>query len=402
MAEKSLHALRIDRATPPSGQPGRSRRWHRPLLWGSAILLLAGGILFLQSTKPQEVETAQVSLAWPSQALTLLNATGYVVADTKAAVASKATGRLEWLGVREGSAVKAGDIIARLENTDMQAQLNQARANVLAARARYEQARAERIDADFQLKRQQDLASRNFVAQAAVDAARNRAQQAAAGERANAALITMNEAVVANAQVMLDNTIIRAPFSGVVLTKEADVGDVVAPFNASSNSKGAVVTMADLGTLEVEADVSETSLAKAKVGQPVVIQLDALPDLRLAGTVARIVPTVDRSKATVKFKIRFDEKDPRILPDMGAKIAFLERPLNSDERQPRLAVNLAAIRNGQAFVLASGVASARKVETGARLGELIEVRSGLKAGEMVILKPADTLRDGSKVVEKKA
>lgn len=402
MAEKSLHALRIDRAAPPSGQPGPTRRWRRPLLWGGAILLLVGGILFLQSTKPQEVETAQVSLAWPSQALTLLNATGYVVADTKAAVASKATGRLEWLGVREGSAVKAGDIIARLENTDMQAQLNQARANVLAARARYEQARAERIDADFQLKRQQDLASRNFVAQAAVDAARNRAQQAAAGEGANAALITMNEAVVANAQVMLDNTIIRAPFSGVVLTKEADVGDVVAPFNASSNSKGAVVTMADLGTLEVEADVSETSLARAKVGQPVEIQLDALPDLRLAGTVARIVPTVDRSKATVKFKIRFDEKDPRILPDMGAKIAFLERPLKSDERQPRLAVNPAAIRNGQAFVLASGVASARKVETGARLGELIEVRSGLKAGETVILKPADTLGDGSKVVEKKA
>ncbi|MBE9609768.1 efflux RND transporter periplasmic adaptor subunit [Chitinilyticum piscinae] len=396
MPETDLSALRIERAGAAASSKARPR-WLRPLLGLALLALASAAYLAHRHTSAVRVQTATVTLAWPAQGLTLLNATGYVVADTKAAVASKATGRLEWLGVREGSSVKAGEVIARLENSDMQAQLSQARANVLAARARFEQARAERIDAEFQLKRQQDLASRNFVAQAAVDAARNRAQQAAAGEKAQAALIQMNEAVVRNAEVALDNTIIRAPFSGVVLTKEADVGDVVAPFNASSNSKGAVVTMADLATLEVEADVSETSLAKARVGQPVEIRLDALPDLRLAGTVARLVPTVDRSKATVKFKIRFDDGDPRILPDMSAKIAFLERALRSDERQPRLAIAASAVRDGKVFVIQDGHASGRTVASGQKLGDLLEIRSGLKAGDVVIANPPAGLTDGSRV-----
>lgn len=397
MDQNPLDSLRIDRKPPPA------RRKGRKLVWLAAGLIVLGalGVLSLQG-KPSEVQTARVTQAWPAQAITLVNATGYVVADTKASVASKGTGRLEWIGVREGSRVKAGEVLARLENSDIKAQIAQAVANIEAAKARQKQAEAELMDAEFNLKRQNDLKAQGFVAQSAVDAAQNRARQAVANVAAQAALVRATEATLVEARVAMDNTIIRAPFAGVVLTKQADVGDVVAPFAASTASKGAVVTMADLETLEVEADVSETNLAKAKLDQACEIQLDALPELRLTGRVARIVPTVDRSKATVKFKIRFEERDPRVLPDMSAKVAFLERPLKPDERQPRLAVHGDALRGDTVFVVENGLAQARKVETGGKLGDLVEVKSGLKNGDIVVLKPDDKLKDGAKVVEKKS
>lgn len=398
MNQDALETLRLHRNAPvPPRNP-----WPRRLLIGVAALALAGGVIFIQARKPLEVETARVTTAWPSQGLTLLNATGYVVADTKASVASKGTGRIEWLGVREGSMVKAGEVIARMENADIRAQLAQREASIESARAALAQAEAEHIDADFNFKRQQDLKAQGFVAQSAVDAAQNRARQALAAVAAQRAAIRAAEAAAAEVRVALDNTVIRAPFAGVVLTKQADVGDVVTPLSASTNSKAAVVTMADLSTLEIEADVSETSLARARVDQPVEIQLDALPGLRLAGHVSRIVPTVDRSRATVKFKIRFDEKDARVLPDMSARVAFLERVLKPEERTPRLAVNPAALVEGRAFVLSGDLAEARQVSTGKPLGELIEIRSGLKADELVILKPPARLENGSRVVEKKS
>lgn len=401
MTQDALDSLRIDRKAAPRQRKHRRYGW---LLLALAIVIIAGALAL--HGKTIDVQTARVTLAWPSQAITQLNATGYVVADTKAAVASKGAGRLEWLGVREGSAVQAGQIIARLENSDVKAQVAQAQANVEVARARLKQAEADQIDADYNLKRQQELKAQAFVAQSAVDAAENRARQAHATVGAQAASVRAAEAALAEARVALDNTIIRAPFAGVVLTKQADVGDVVAPFNASADSKGAVVTMADLNTLEVEADVSETSLAKAHIDQPVEIQLDALPELRLAGHVTRIVPTVDRSKATVKFKIQFDEHDKRVLPDMSAKLAFLSRALRPDERQPRLAVHADAIReNGgdnTVFVVENGIAHARKLTLGEKLGDLREVKSGLKEDEIVVLKPGDALKDGAKVTEKKS
>ncbi|MEN3109622.1 efflux RND transporter periplasmic adaptor subunit [Uliginosibacterium paludis] len=398
MNQDALETLRLHRNAPvPPRNP-----WPHRLLIGVAALALAGGVIFIQARKPLEVETARVTTAWPSQGLTLLNATGYVVADTKASVASKGTGRIEWLGVREGSMVKAGEVIARMENADIRAQLAQREASIESARAALAQAEAEHIDADFNFKRQQDLKAQGFVAQSAVDAAQNRARQALAAVAAQRAAIRAAEAAAAEVRVALDNTVIRAPFAGVVLTKQADVGDVVTPLSASTNSKAAVVTMADLSTLEIEADVSETSLARARVDQPVEIQLDALPGLRLAGHVSRIVPTVDRSRATVKFKIRFDEKDARVLPDMSARVAFLERVLKPEERTPRLAVNPAALVEGRAFVLSGDLAEARQVSTGKPLGELIEIRSGLKADELVILKPPARLETGSRVVEKKS
>ncbi|MDP5240219.1 efflux RND transporter periplasmic adaptor subunit [Uliginosibacterium sp. 31-16] len=398
MSQDALETLKIDRSA-PARKRGPSRK---PWFVGALVVALVAAGFALSSRQALEVETARVAQAWPSQGITALNATGYVVADTKASVASKTTGRLEWLGVREGSPVRAGEVIARMENADIRAQLAQREADVESARARVKQGEAEQMDADFNLKRQQDLKAQGFVAQAAVDAAQNRAQQARATIAAQQAAVRASLAAVAEIRVTLDNSVIRAPFAGVVLTKQADVGDVVTPLSASSNSKAAVVTMADLSTLEIEADVSETNLARARVDQPVEIQLDALPELRLLGRVSRIVPTVDRSKATVKFKIRFDEKDARVLPDMSARVAFLERPLRPDERTPRLAVNPAAVVEGKVFVFRDGIARTLPVSTGDRLGDLIEVKSGLQAGDIVILNPSARLQDGGKVVEKKS
>jgi RND family efflux transporter MFP subunit len=199
----------------------------------------------------------------------------------------------------------------------------------------------------------------------------------------------------------VDQTVIRAPFDGVVLTKSANVGDVVTPFSSALDTKGAVVTMADMSTLEVEADVSESNLAKVKVGQPCEVQLDALPGMRLRASVSRMVPTVDRSKATVLVKVQFLDKDPRILPDMTAKVSFLEKEVPEDQREPVTAVQPAAIveRKGRkvAFVVANGQAVETPVETAGTLGDLVRVANGLVPGQKVVLAPKETLRDGARV-----
>ncbi|NDF04175.1 MAG: efflux RND transporter periplasmic adaptor subunit [Betaproteobacteria bacterium] len=200
---------------------------------------------------------------------------------------------------------------------------------------------------------------------------------------------------------MAFNTEIRAPFDGVVLTKNANVGDNITPFSSAVDSKGAVVTIADMTTLEVEADVSESSVAKLTIGQPVEIGLDALPNERFLGKVARMVPTIDRAKATRLVKLQFVEIDERVLPDMSAKVAFLQRPLTADERKPVLAVNRAAVREEGArreiYVLRQDRLETLELpETAPVLGDLAVV-PGLKAGDRVVLRPASGLRDGQRV-----
>ena len=345
-----------------------------------------------------EVEQTTVTLTYPYQAYTILNATGYVVAQRKASVASKATGRLEWLGVAEGSRVKKGQIIARLESQDVAATRDQAAANVNVARANLEQAKAEQQDAQRQLKRTEDLLAQNFVSPAAFDAAVARADKARAAVGSAQAAVVAAEANRRVAGVGVEQTVIRAPFDGVVLTKNANVGDTITPFSSALDTKGAVVTMADMSTLEVEADVSESNLQKVKIGQPCEIELDAVPDARFQGSVSRMVPTVDRSKATVTTKISFLELDPRILPDMSAKVAFLSEPVPPEQRAARPAVNAAAIveRGGRSvvFVVRDRRVSTVPVDTGSRIGDVIELKQGPKPGEKVVLRPPGKLKDG--------
>jgi len=399
-----LSRLKINRgkaAASTRGQPRARRRLLLPVSLVIAAVVAGAAVYYRLASAPIEVETVAVTMAYPSQSFTVLNATGYVVAQRKAAVASKATGRLVWLGVQEGSRVKQDDVIARLEDLDVKATREQAAANVQVARANLTQGQAELKDAESALNRSQGLLADGFVSQAAHDIAIARHAKAAAQIASLQAGIAAAVANLRGAQVAVEQTLIRAPFDGVVLTKAANVGDIVTPFSSALDSKGAVVTMADMTTLEVEADVSESSLSKVKIGQPVEIQLDALPDKRFRGEVSRTVPTVDRSKATVMTKIRFLDPDPRVLPEMSAKASFLSKEIGDGERVARPALNPAAIakRGGSdvVFVVKEGRLAEVPVETGAAIGDLVEIRRGPQPGEIVVLKPLAKFHNGTAV-----
>ncbi len=399
MAE-DLSRLKIDK----SAQALRPSR-RRALLLPALILLVAvclAALYLLGVLKPAAaVQTASASFVYPSQNFTVLNASGYIVAQRKAAVASKATGRLTSLWVEEGSRVARGQVIAQLENDDAEASRAQAAANLSVSRASLNQAKTALEDAARDYDRNRRLLEKGIIARSAFDLAETRYRSAQAAVAGAEAAIRAAEAGLQGASVALEYTRIRAPFDAVVLTKNADIGDIVTPLGAAANAKAAVVTIADLGSLVVEVDVSEANIGRVTVGQPCEIQLDAMPDERFPGRVHMIVPTVDRSKAAVMVKVRFLNTDLRRLPDMSAKVAFLSRPVGPDEAKPRLGVPRAAVvkRGGRpvVYVVRGDRVRATDIRTGRGLGEMIEVTGGLKAGEKVVVNPPAALGDGGRI-----
>ena len=393
-----LSKLRIERGLAPVRRR-RRRKWLTLGILGAIVV--AAIVVYSLQPKVPTVQTTPIVTTYPSQQFVVLNATGYVVAQRKAAISSKATGRLEWLGVAEGSRVKAGDVIARIDDRDVVAQAQSAEANVRAARASVAQAEVERDNAQVELKRNQDLVSKGFISQSALDTAKARYDRAVAGVASAQASLNAAIAGARNAEVAVDYTQIRAPFDGVILSKTANVGDLVTPFSSATDSKGAVVSMADMSTLEVEADVSESSLSKVHVGQPAEIVLDALPDMRFRGHISRMVPTVDRAKATVMTKVRFDAIDPRVLPEMSAKVGFLSQEVTAEQQKPLVAVNPDAVvtRNGRTmvFVLRDDKAVAVPVTPGTRIGDVTSITGSVKSGEKAVLHPPETLADGMAV-----
>ena len=393
-----LAKLRIDRTIAPI----RRRRRRRFLVLVILVVLAAGGAAaYWLKPHPAVVSTTPIVVTYPSQQYVVLNATGYVVAQRKAAISSKATGRLEWLGVAEGSRVKAGDVIARIDNRDVVAQAQAAEAAVRAARANVTQAQVERDNAQVEYRRSQELVGKGFISQSALDTAKARVDRARAAVASAQAGLNSALANARNAQVAVDYTEIRAPFDGVILSKSANVGDLVTPFSNATDSKGAVVSMADMSTLEVEADVSESSLAKVHVGQPAEIVLDALPDVRFRGHISRIVPTVDRAKATVMTKVRFDAIDPRVLPEMSAKVSFLSQEVTAEQQKPLVAVASDAIvqRDGRSvvYVVRDGRAVEAPVTPGAKIGDTTAVAGDVKPGEKAVAHPSPALRRGAPV-----
>src|SRR2546421_2296352 len=385
-----LSALRIDRAADPAAPTPGVRRWLVIGLPVGGVVVLAAVLLAtsgaLGSAVP--VRLTPATLVSPMRSGAVLVASGYVVAQRKAAVASKGTGRLVYLGVVEGDRVRAGQVIARVEDADVKAQLAQAQANVQVSRA-------ELHDAERSLARERLLSDSGFSSQASLDAAEARYERVRAG-------IAAAEAAVEAAQVALENTVVRAPFDGTVLTKNADVGEVVAPLAASAFSKSAVVTVADLRSLQVEADVAESNLEAISPDQPCEIVLDAYPDVRYPGVVAKIVPTADRAKATVQVKVAFRAYDARVLPEMSAKVHFLPRPTRvAVDTQPVLVVPGTAVaeRNGRSvvFVVEAGRAVEVPVVVGRQLGSSVAVREGLHPGALVVDSVGARLRGGAKV-----
>lgn len=399
MPSSDLQDLRIRR----TARPGPRRR---RLVWGllaaAAVIALAAaawraGVL----TPAIEVRTAVVQQVYASQGFTLLNASGYVVADRKSAVASKLTGRLVALNVEEGSRVKEGEVIARLENRDAIAARERAAQNVRAAGHNLEQARAELINATRDYDRKRALVERGTIARSVYDTAEARYRSASAVVDALTAALAAAQAALQEAAIQLEYTNIRAPFDGVVLTKNADVGDIVTPLAATADAKAAVVTVADMSSLLVQVDVSESNIARVRIGQPCEIRLDAFPDTRFPGRVHMILPTADRTKASITVKVAFRERSPAVLPEMSAKVAFLEREPAPDEREPFTAVPAGAVvaddGADRVYVVADGRATAVPVRVGRRSGQSVELLQGPPIGARVVAAPPDGLRDGARV-----
>ncbi len=399
MAEEDLSKLRIEKASVSARRIKRKRYGFMIF----AVLLLAGGVLLYRTgvlLPAVDVRVTSVQKIYPSQTFTLLNASGYVVAQRKAALASKITGRLIYLAVEEGSEIKEGDLVARLENEDAHAARDRAKANVEVARLNLNEARAELEDARSSYARRKRVVEKGMVSELELDAAEARYKKAVAVLAARESALIASQAALKEAQVTVEYASIRSPFDAVVLTKDADVGDIVTPLGAAANAKAAVVSIADMDSLQVEADVSESNIEQVRVGQPCEIELDAFPNERFKGHVHMIVPTADRSKASIMVKVAFEKRDPRILPEMSAKVAFLARDIEEGEEKPVTAVLSQAVaeleREPFVFVVKDNRAEKRSVRVGRALGSYSEIVDGVKVGDKVVLEPGK-LKDGAKV-----
>ncbi|MBL7999603.1 MAG: efflux RND transporter periplasmic adaptor subunit [Candidatus Kapabacteria bacterium] len=399
-----LSSLRINR-NPQQDYSGGSRRWWKIPLLTVVVLLIAGAAyswFSSSSLNAVEVDAAVATLSSPSQENAVLTASGYVVAQRKAAVSSKVVGRLVALNVIEGDVVRTGQVIGRLESADIEAQLAQQRASVAMANADKENAEADLAEARRELERIEPLALQGASTKQQRDMAASRVAKAEAFLRTRSAAIAVQEAAIRAAQVQLENTLIRAPFDGTVLTKNANVGEVLTTMGASAGSRGALVTLADMSSLEVEADVSESQIQKIIPGQPCEITLNAYSDKRYQGVVSKIIPTADRSKATVLVKVRFTNKDDNVLPEMAAKVLFMKpESQTSTNESPKLSVPVSAVveRGGQRviYVIEGGKAREQAVQTGAVANGFVVITSGVASGATYITTPPADMKNGTAV-----
>ena len=385
-----LSRLRIDRPEPTHRTAGGGRVG----LWIAAAvaIVITGGIASRRFASPvPEVRVALASATGGAAASGAgISANGYVVARTKASVSAKVPGRLAYLGVSEGSVVRRGQVIARLENDDYQAAVN-------AARARVEQLEVERDQARRDLERATKLHGQQLLSDAEFE-------NQFARLRSLAAQVDAARAQLGVAQASYDNTIVLSPFDGTVLRKDAEVGEFVAPSTAGGGlTRSAIATMADLRTLEVEVDVNEAYIAQITKAQAARITLDAYPDTSFSGRVRQVVPTADRQKATVQVKVAILDRDPRILPEMGTKVEFVRSSRWAADVAAPLRVlvpGAALVRDGastRVWVVEGGRATSKPVEPGPARGEQVEIRTGLAAGERVVLGAPAGLKEGARV-----
>ncbi len=384
-----INSLRIDRSRKFNDRPPK-RGW-RWIIWLVVVAaLIAGYFAFKERIAPAtKVRVGTATLLTGTEAEASLVATGYVVAQRKAEVASKGTGRLERLDFEEGDRVKAGQVIAELDNADIKANLAQARANL-------KYAEADSLNASRQFKRAADLVADGAITQTEYESAET-------AYLLSSARVAAAAAAVKAAEVAVENTYIRAPFDGTILTKNADVGEIVAPFASSASSKGSVVTLADMTSLEVEADVSESNIEKVTVGQRCEIILDAYPSTKYPGHVKKIVPTADRARATVQVKVAFDSLDSRVLPEMSARVNFFvdEKPDESAVTGPVIVVPDDAITNRDnekvVFLVTEDRVTMTPIEVGRELNDYTEILSGLSQGDRVVLSPPGKMVTGDKI-----
>jgi RND family efflux transporter MFP subunit len=397
--KQDLAALKLEREPV---QPGRSRRGVSWLVL-VAVLLSGAGAAWWWTTRerPIEVEVVSVTSRQAGAQASVLNASGYVTARRRATVSSKITGKIVDLNIEEGMAVKEGQILARLDDQTERASVALADAQAEAARRNVTENEVRLKEAQINLDRVSTLVKAGYSTAAEVDAARASADSFDARILAAREQVRVAERQAALARTNLDNTIIRAPFSGVVISKDAQPGEMVSPVSAGGGfTRTGIGTIVDMQSLEIEVDVNESYINRVKSEQPVTAVLDAYPDWQIPAHVITTVPAADRQKATVLVRIAFEQLDPRILPDMGVKVTFLRNQETGTASARAVAlVPKAAIRSeGQqshVFVVAGDRVERRAITTGGTDGDRIEVIAGLNAGERVVVSPPAELAAGA-------
>lgn len=404
MDDKSalLSSLKIDRGpleAPPS-----------PLRTGGlvlAVLLVLAALLWLWLRAPAAVEiqtTTARALGGASASGSVLDASGYVVARRRATVSSKLTGKVVELLIEEGSRVEQGQVLARIDDSNLRTQLDLANSQLEAARAQLTEVQVQLVEAERHLKRTRELARRQLLSQSALDNAQASAGTLRARLESTRRNVTVAERAVAVQQQQLDDTVVRAPFAGVITVKNAQPGEMISPLSAGGDgTRTGIGTLVDMESLEVEVDVNENFINRVQAGQPAQTALNAYPDWKIPSEVVAVIPTADRSKATVKVRIALKLKDPRVLPDMGARVSFLSTDAAGAQADstPVVLVAASAIqREGDSaavFVLKGDTVERRSVSVGNAKGADVEITAGLSGGETVAASALDKLSDGARI-----
>ncbi len=397
-----LAALKIERPAERQSKP-----WIK---WVVVLVVLAAaaaaGLRYANRPRPIEVETVAVTQRAAGVQASVLNASGYVTARRRATVSSKITGKVTEVNVEEGMTIREGQVLARLDDSQFRASLALAEAQAEAARRNVRESEVRLAEARLALDRAQRLSADRLNTQADLDTARAAVDSLVARIDASREQVRVAERQIDVERTNLDNTVVRAPFSGVAVSKDAQPGEMVSPNSAGGGfTRTGICTLVDMRSLEVEVDVNETYINRVEDGQPVTVVLNAYPDWQQPGHVITTVPKADRQKATVLVRIGFAELDPRILPDMGVKVTFMKQAeASASTERPVLLVPKAAIRaeNNQsyAWVVNAGVVDRRAVRTGGTDGDRLEVLAGLSSGERIILSPPAGLASGALVVTK--
>ncbi|HLW55627.1 MAG TPA: efflux RND transporter periplasmic adaptor subunit [Candidatus Angelobacter sp.] len=401
---RDLSSLKIDDRSRRSGKSGKRLSLFAA---GVGALVLLGGLMLAFRTQRPVVEVAAARSAGDLRSQALLNASGYITPRRRATVAAKVTGRVEQIYAEEGMHVRAGQVLAELDCSQPKAALASATTDRDATAAALADLEVQLGNADRELKRAQGLRAAGVNSEQALDAARTlddslRSRIALTKEQTRAATSRIEVA-----QQDVDNCTVRSPFEGIVVSKDAQRGEMVSPISAGGGfTRTGIATVVDMNSIEIEVDVNEAFIARVHEKQKALATLDAYPDWQIPATVRTVIPTADRQKATVKVRVALDKLDPKILPDMGVKVAFLDdQPPAARSATPAKAIiPKTAVRSEQGksvvFLVRNDKLERRAVSLGTERGSDVEIIAGISSGDVVVVRSADTLRDGQAVAVK--
>jgi len=398
----SLSSLRIERSAPSSGD-GASRKVIIAVSAGVLLVVAVSAFVWLRP-KPTEVTTivASAESTGPSLGNAVLNASGYVVARRISTVSSKVTGKIAEIFVEEGMAVKEGQVLARLEPENSATMLTMAQRELEASRRNLAEIEVRLAEAERNFKRNETLVEKQLISQTALDASKAEVNALAARLAASQAQVKVSESALQMRQIDFNDLEVRSPFAGVVISKNAQPGEMISPMSSGGFTRTGIATVVDMDSREIEVDVNEAYINRVKPNQRVEATLDAYPDAPLSARVVNIVPTADRTKATVRVRIGFDTLEPRILPDMGIKVRFLDdAPAQAANAGPRIRVPAGAVQRegGESYVwvVSDGRVERRAVTVGAESEGSVEVRAGVSDGDELVSPVVQGLEDGGKI-----